>query len=142
MNVARQMVIICMLLEMLGKIDGRTRLQKLFFLLDKKLNLDLKYEKSFYGPFSKRLSDLIELVVRDGVIKEDIGSSVYGKKYSYEITSKGKKFLDESKSTISKEEQEIKKEIENLDSFSKLNLDELIRYIYKSFPTFSKDTTN
>ena len=140
MNIQKQMVIICTLLNTLGKIDGRTKLQKLFFLLDNKINLDLEYEKSFYGPFSNKLSNIVELMIRDGTIKEDIGSSPYGRKYLYEITPKGKNFLADSKSVIAEEEEAIKKEIEALSDFNKMNLDDLILYIYKTYPKFARNT--
>lgn len=135
MDTIKQSLVICMLMERFGRIDGRTRLQKLLFLLDKKLNLDLGFERALYGPFSNRLSAIADTLTRDKIIKEEFSVTDFGKKYSYILTDEGKNFIKSMKSN--NDIQKIEKVLNEVDSFVNMDLEELLRFIYKTYPEFA-----
>src|SRR6266568_1976340 len=55
-----------------GRIVGRVRLQKMFYLLDKLgLESGFDYEYHYYGPYSAALSDAVDDAKAFGLIKEN-----------------------------------------------------------------------
>ena len=62
------------LIDELGGVDGRTKLQKLIFLGEMELGLSkvFVFDKHHYGPYSWHLTEVIEDLVASGYLKEEI----------------------------------------------------------------------
>lgn len=84
------------LLNSLGVIEGRKKLQKMIHLIEASgVNLPFKYEYHFYGPYSAQLQEEINVLVNQGFLEEYKKNETY----IYEITQRGKDFknkLEES----------------------------------------------
>ena len=66
-----------------GTVTGRTRLQKLVFLLDKLgLNSGFDYSYHHYGPYSSALVDAVDFAKAFGLIKEEFNYRADGARYS------------------------------------------------------------
>jgi len=69
------------------KIVGRKRIQKMLYILKYKFKqpLPFEFEKAYFGPYSRKIQDVIDNLVAMGLIKE-----VRELSYIYSITEKGK----------------------------------------------------
>ena len=79
-----------------GTLKGRTRLQKLVFLSQKKMNdaIDFEFVKGWYGPVSYRLMELIHDLTEIGLIKEHVGETRAGLAVAdYRLTKAGQDFV-------------------------------------------------
>lgn len=74
----RDLVILAIYLSKEKQIVGRTRLQKILYLLSKKSNLYMGYEPYFYGPYSGDVSEVLQYAKQDKLIKES--SEVFSNK--------------------------------------------------------------
>lgn len=88
----RQLIPLSLLEAADGEISGRTRLQKLAFLMvEEELGDDYpgyEFEKHNYGPFSKTLLQDIERLDHDGVVDEDETRTFSGnRRHDYEMDS-------------------------------------------------------
>ncbi len=130
-----------MLYRMNGEVRGRTRFQKLVFLTKEKLkeenrDIDIRFSKLFYGPFSRDLNDTLKAQTEEGTVEERIEESSFGLVYIYNLTEIGKNLVEDSlcKGLI---EQEVKKKIEAVaNEFGDKPLDELISVVYRKYPQF------
>ncbi|MBS3815630.1 MAG: helix-turn-helix transcriptional regulator [Hadesarchaea archaeon] len=121
-------------------VEGRTRLQKMIFLIQKQVEESAPLEEEYnyfpydYGPFSKDLYDDIDELVEEGLVKENLKTEEEDKKkYYYELTSKGREILEEELKT--KELKELKKKIEEIKSeYNEMNLPDLLEKIYSKYP--------
>jgi len=76
-----------------GRIEGRTRIQKLVCLLQNqsKFPFTFKFKPYYYGPYSDDLSDTINFLVGMKLIEETIvPTRFYSFRYDYQLTEKGK----------------------------------------------------
>jgi uncharacterized protein YwgA len=99
-----EMLIPLKIAECLGTIKGKTRLQKIVFLIQKEAerkNVDassFEYEIYRYGPFSFQLSGTLEKLLSDKLLEEKVEMTPNGyTKYVYELTVKGKNLLKDAK---------------------------------------------
>lgn len=71
----------------------RIRMQKMILLatLDKSIKypFSFKFERYHYGPYSFELQDILNKLVKDGLVIE----GYRGKEYSYKLTEEGNNFL-------------------------------------------------
>lgn len=127
-----------------NRIDGRTRLQKLVFLAQQRMESEgiqpYDYIAYDYGPFSKELLDALENYEREGLIEIEITQTYDGTdKYIYSLTSKGvenlKEDLDES---LDSEDLETIRQV--IDKFNKMPISELIDYVYDNHPSYAKNS--
>ena len=130
-------------------IEGRTRLQKLVFLMQqrfKEQDKDPLKSGSYefiaydYGPFSKELyDDLDRLIERNKVISKEEPISEGKNKYIYEIQEEGINHIEQQ---LSKEEakyilslaEEIKREN------NQIYLSDLIEKVYSQYPEYAKNS--
>jgi uncharacterized protein YwgA len=136
-------------------IEGRTRLQKMIFLLQQKFeeedgSLPISDKYSFtpydYGPFSQPLyADLDELRGEDAddekLVVERSDTFDRGKvKYRYELTPAGTAFIqdeladDETFQEILHKAEEIKEE------FNHLSLSQVIERVYSEYPEYAENS--
>jgi len=130
-------------------IEGRTRLQKLVFLMQKRLEEagedplqsdDYEFVPYDYGPFSKELYDDLDDTIARGMVEgreEDLGEDKV--KYDYEIQDQGKQWVGDQ---LSKEEAqrilELAEEIK--DEYGEVNLSDLIDEVYSRYPKYAENS--
>ena len=78
-------------------IRGRTRFQKIVFLLKEKygISFDFEFKPYYYGPYSEELSDTLSLLTALKLVEEDTEHLGVGiTRYDYRLTEKGKKYFE------------------------------------------------
>lgn len=129
-------------------IEGRTRLQKMVFLMQKELKKpdqpgDFGKGYNFipydYGPFSKELYDDLDVMVEQDFVDDTEVPLQSGKvKYVYEIKKDGEKLVNseaekwDDVEAIIQLAQEIKQEYNNM------LLSELIEFVYSEYPDYAE----
>lgn len=111
-------------------VRGKTWLQKEMFLIAKNTGLkeEVYFEPHFYGPYSETIDtelenlQILELVAENGEIR---------------LTGKGKEAYANLLKIASTEKLELIKEVK--EELNDLNEDELLAYIYFSFPETTKE---
>ena len=116
------------LIEELGGVEGRTKLQKLIFLGEKELGLPevFTFDKHHYGPYSWDLTEVIEDLVASGYLREDI--KIKGEHISYKYTPTKK--IDKSQL------KDIKippATISTLKKIKALPLSIILSYVYRKY---------
>ncbi|EQB70990.1 MAG: hypothetical protein AMDU4_FER2C00206G0002 [Ferroplasma sp. Type II] len=113
-------------------VPTKTHLQKEIFLLQKIYPFDEKTEKYdfvplYYGPFSKKLSMDLDSGINAGLITDNSGImlTVHGFKYVSELWN-------------STDNDEKRKIIQVKEKFNRMNIQDLIGYIYDKYPKFTK----
>jgi len=128
-----------------SSIEGRTRLQKLLFLIQKRAESDSEsgIEQGYefiaydYGPFSKEIYDDIERLSRRGLIKEDPKKLDDGViKYDYKLTEKGEAIAAER--GLLDDLPEIFNEV--IAEFGDEELDEIIDHVYSEYPEYAENS--
>lgn len=79
-----------------GVIEGRTRLQKMVYLLKNSFNVPFGFEfrMYFYGPYSDSLADVLQLFKSVELIEENRVAIARGiVQYNYSLTDTGQEFL-------------------------------------------------
>ena len=87
-------------------IEGRTRFQKIVYLLKKKSQIpfDFNFKPYYYGPYSEELSDLITFLTALKLAEEKtdyLGKGII--RYNYELTDKGKRYFEKFKESADRE---------------------------------------
>jgi len=124
-----------------GPIQGRTRLEKILFLVKKEVLDRLKRPEasSFYlfspyrfGPFSEDLYDDVEFLRDNGFI--EVKGESGGETFS--ITPKGSQFLE---AKLKKRlPPEVTEEVIRVGSkYAKLTIQDLIKYVYVRYPEYA-----
>lgn len=126
-------------------IEGRTRLQKLLFLIQKRIeqkkNAQLSQSYDFiaydYGPFAKEIYDDIDTLVRRGLVDEDPKELDDGViKYDYKLTKKGKQLV-ESRRLVDDSPQEVDAVV---SEFADKELSDIIDYVYSQYPNYAENS--
>lgn len=116
--------------DSMEEIFGKTFIQKLFFVMEKEKQISLnlfQYAPYNYGPFSKELSEAINELIEEGLIKETKIEDYY----LYQITEKGKAEA-RSQDTIPLNKQKVINQI--CQYVKKFKIKDLIRHIYQKYP--------
>lgn len=130
-------------------IEGRTRMQKLVFLMQQYLDerdedLFTSEEYEFiaydYGPFSKELYDDLDSLSEQGHIVDSEEELRDGKeKYDYEIQPTGVDVIENRKDKEGI--QEILQLAEDLKGqYNDVLLSELIDYVYSQYPEYAENS--
>lgn len=130
-------------------VRGRTRLQKMVFLMQKDLEdegFDLTGRDQYqfmaydYGPFSKTLYDDIDLLEEQHLIHEDEqefdGDKVI---YEYKIEEDGIQSLEE-RLTDDQVQQLVNKAQEIKEQYNEMSLQKLIDKVYSQYPDYAKNS--
>jgi len=126
--------------DVLGRVRGKTRFQKLVYLIQDKAiaeNIEasrFNYELSHHGPFSAELSSVLDNLDRNGFLKEDVEITPAGyERYVYSITDKGRRLLERSKekSLLPRRLIEIVNSVAN--EFGDIPLSELVDEAYSRY---------
>jgi len=131
------------------RIDGRTRFQKLIFLMQKEGNLDdldptdtYRFKAYDYGPFSSELYDDLDEHIEQDLIDdsmEHLDQEEDIVKYQYELETDGEQFVDDRLS--SSEFARIVGEAERiLADYGDLPLPDLIDVVYSKYPDYAENS--
>ena len=130
-------------------IEGRTRLQKLVFLLEQELKgrahpvvdgQDYEFIAYDYGPFSKSLYDDLDELDEKGLVREVEETMDDGQvKYDYELTEDGREAVeDRLMSGDAEKVRELAQEFK--DEYNDVLLSELIEYVYSKYPAYAENS--
>lgn len=131
------------------QIDGRTRFQKLIFLMQMEGNLDdleptetYRFEPYDYGPFSSTLYDDLDYLIEEGLINdsmEELDEEEDIVKYEYQLEPEGREFIDDQ--LPDSELERIVNEAERiLQEYSDVRLPELIDIVYSRYPDYAENS--
>ncbi|MFC7229982.1 PadR family transcriptional regulator (plasmid) [Salinirubellus salinus] len=131
------------------QIEGRTRLQKLVFLMEQELDEEAKTALNLpdynfipydYGPFSKALYDDLDSLEEDGLIRVEEEDMADGKvKYTYQLTDDGKSWVDQrlpqdAPNSVRERAEALKSE------FNGVLLSDLIDTVYAEYPKYAENS--
>ena len=121
-------------------IEGKTRLQKLVFLVQESLKkkgieLGFNFEPASYGPYSPALAETVDMLCEKGFINEKtIGTTKV--LHIFTLQNSGKAVLDEFQAQIP---QNVKESVEEvLGKFGKTSLKELLDFVHEQYPEYVK----
>lgn len=143
-----------------GRLEGVTRLEKLMFLLEREtvfealLSEEMDFAAHNFGPFSSKIYQALNVLAAADLIvdsskasksnddtweaRELIGRPVedpYATR-DIELTDRGRRYY---KALISELPPDVEAEISQFKQrFASLPLRQLVRYVYKSYPTFTE----
>jgi uncharacterized protein YwgA len=139
--VIEDMMVPLMIIEKLGKVNGKTRLQKLTCLACSELKKSgmqpsFSFQLYRYGPFSFDLATTLRQLVAQGFVQEDPTAILHDRRlYVYSLTNYGKGFLKDlgARQAIDRRLKEsVGRVVERAGS---LPLRELVEKAYDAFPT-------
>lgn len=122
-------IFILELLSKLGKIEGRTKLQKIVFLGQMELGLPeiFKFDKYHYGPYSWDLTETIEDLITTGYIKEEKEQRGDFITYVYRLSDFSFPDVEIPSGYIPEDKVEI------LKNLSELPRSAIIEYVYRKY---------
>jgi uncharacterized protein YwgA len=123
-------------LNMVDKIDGRKKIQKIIYLINNRMfNAFSDYRFYLYGPYSDQLFYELQNLNDDEIINEISNTQ----SYSYKITNKGKEFLDLLEAKMSVEDIEKFEMVKKLNDYSSEDLEIMssLYYISREFNEIS-----
>jgi len=109
-----------------NRIEGRTRAQKIIYILKEIYNLDFSFSfiPYYYGPYSLELNQTIQKLKELGLIQEQETYTGWHIRYDYELTREGIEFLRRHRDQIDDQtEERITNSLRELEGIS---LDTLI----------------
>jgi len=124
----------------MGEIHGRTRLQKLIFLVqdiaatEETSSSNFGFELYRYGPYSRELSTQLNVLVSKGYLRMDPEPTISGHaRYCYSLTPEGKTLLNDMKNQgmFDHKLQDVISKVS--DKYGELKLPKLVRVAYKHF---------
>jgi len=127
-----------------SKVKGRTRIQKEICILkhDRDIPIKLEFKPYFYGPYSRKLSNIVDTLVAVGVLKQTIvrvGIKIY--RYDYTLTQHGKKWFASIKETLETNCPEILSKLKsNIDQFQKMSIPNITSLAKECSGMFSIET--
>lgn len=136
LNLPRRLKFVLLFLKEAKKVSGKTKFQKMIFLLNKEKNVLTEHEFKIYtyGPYSTDLSaDLdalnqFELIDVEKKVFDTLNSEYIGKQYEYSLTNNGKELIDQCIKEFSPDE--IKKIKEIVTKWNNKELPNIISYVY------------
>lgn len=131
------------------QIDGRTRFQKLIFLMQMEGNLNdlaptetYRFEPYDYGPFSSTLYDDLDIHIERGLIddsKEELDEEEDIVKYEYQLEREGQEFV-EGQLSDGEFERIVNEAKRILQEYGDIPLPELIDIVYSKYPDYAENS--
>jgi len=129
-------------------IEGRTRLQKMVFLMQQELKqrgqsgavgTEYDFIPYDYGPFSKELYDDLDAMIDQEFVDDTEEPLRSGKvKYIYEIEGDGEDLVDSEKETWEDADAIMQLAQEIKEDYNDMLLSELIEYVYSEYPDYAE----
>ncbi|GAB3676823.1 PadR family transcriptional regulator [Halopiger thermotolerans] len=128
-----------------SKIKGKTRLQKLAFLLDKEEvgeEKDLyKFIKYDYGPFSKQLMEDVDFFKEEGFIEVDTKRTFSGNtRYDYKLTNEGEQLANLLFNNVDDAEELHNSAKEITEQYNEYPIRKLVEYVYDEYPEYKENS--
>lgn len=128
------------------EIQGRTRMQKLVFLIQEefedaehKLPETYTYVPYDYGPFARDLYDDLDRLKDRGVIEEERVEMADGTyKYNYRLTDQADGYLSNLPQQKFERTQRFAEQIKS--EFNDIRLPELLDYVYSKYPQYAENS--
>ena len=127
---------------LLNAVNGRTFLQKFFYLLNREIFAErlFNYKPYKYGPFSQDINIEISELEKDDLIEENrVLIKGKGIAYSYALTSKGrdtaKKIFNDNLSP-----DERTSLIDYTNQFREFSPTQLLKYVYEKYPEVTENS--
>lgn len=120
-----------------GVLKGRTRLQKLVFLAQKRTNdqIDYEFTKGWYGPVSYKLMEMVRNMASLGLVEERIGRTGVGFKVAeYRLTKQGKELVDYALSRRIIRNRLKSKVDDAFEEYGRLPFIKLLDRVHKEYP--------
>jgi len=101
----RQLILLTLKNSAQGTIEGRTRLQKLVYLLKKAygFNFSYKFTPYLYGPYCPDLQTDIDFLVSLGLVEEFHEVTTSGIRHNYQLTKSGRELAQTIESKYGKQ---------------------------------------
>ena len=129
-------------------IEGRTRLQKMVFLLQK----ELEHREQFvgivptyefipydYGPFSRDLYDDLDAMIDQQFVDDAEESLQSGKvKYIYEIEDNGQELVESEAKSLEDVHEVLNVAHEIKREYNDMLLSDLIEFVYSEYPDYAE----
>jgi uncharacterized protein YwgA len=128
------------LLRQAGTISGKTRLQKLVFLLQEefKVPFGYKFEPYHLGPLSFELQAEMDWLVSHGIAVEyiiELNPSEGIRRYDYTLSEWGRDYV--SKMVEPNLPHEVKEKIsKGLRKWGPKSLEEILEYVHRQYPSY------
>ncbi len=113
-----------------------TKLQKVFFLLEKEkgVELGLEFKPWFFGPYSSKLQEFIDKLIEIGEVdieeEEEVRDPLSGEVIAYK-----RHYVLKSEFTPSEEDEEIEAFFRE---WVRKSRSEILNYVYKKYPEYGK----
>ena len=120
-----------------GKLKGRTRLQKLVFLTQRKLDneADFGFVKGWYGPVSYKLLEVVQNLTETGLIEERTGETKSGFEVSeYQLTKAGRNFIDLALNKHMMPQKTRSKVEEAFEEYGRLPFIKMLDKVHRDYP--------
>jgi uncharacterized protein YwgA len=154
---ADKVLALALLYEAGGKIEGRTRFQKLAFLADQQLDdyhIDpYEFIAYDYGPFDRDLFENLEWLEKEGLVESSESRTFGGdKRYDYRLTRKGKRRFEQNVPTsedqtlddLSESQRKLKRIYdvakEVVEEYNGIPISNLLRRVYDEYPEFAENS--
>jgi uncharacterized protein YwgA len=127
---------------LLGKVWGRTYLQKFIYLFNREVFDEKLFEYSFYkyGPFSQEINEELAELEIEGLVEERAElTGQLNTAYTYELTDSGKKEADKTfNQKIDAKTRE--KLIAYVNRFRSYTPTQLLRFVYAKYPEVAENS--
>lgn len=131
-----------------GEVKGTTKLEKLPFLLEHDLNVNLdnifQYFPYHYGPYSNRIIENIQCLQGRGFVDIEEKVHIFGTEGDkelitrvYTLTLKGE---EAAKRMFLKLPEELRKRLVELRRYAQKTTKEILNYVYTKYPYFKRYT--
>lgn len=127
--------IILVIFSLVGRIVGRTKLQKLVYLLKREQNIDteLEFQTYLYGPFSRDLNNKVDGLINSDLLEVSETFTRSGDKcYEYSVSKNGMKKGMDVLDKLPKVQKE--KILRHIAKFNLMTPSEIVRYVYETYP--------
>ena len=125
-------------------VEGITRFQKLVFLTQKENDYidEYYFRPDSYGPFSVELYNDIDELVRNGyVVCRTEETSSGNEKHSYQLTEKGREFVDRIMNINRDQYSRISGDLcRTKEKYNAMPLLKLLKRIYHTYPEMAKNS--
>jgi len=138
MDIPKRMLFPLLFLKFAGKIEGKTKFQKMLFLSKVEHGVDHGYEfkKYIYGPYSSPFSSDINTLqslelINVNEVQFPTPGPFEGRLLSFSLTSKGEKAIEENSHVIDEETRVRIEEV--IKKWNSKDLKEIISYVYSKY---------
>ena len=125
------------------RIEGRTRFQKLVFLLQEEaLDEDIdtyEFIEYDYGPFAKEVLDDLERFESEGLVKIEKTTTLGGsKRYNHELTDEGVRLFEDLLEQVHLIEVIYDAAEEVIEEYNEKPLFEVLDHVYEEYPQYQE----